>query len=72
MGEEFLAELERAMDRIQQDPQRFTRTSGWSRKCNLFRFPFAIVYSLEGEVLFVKAVMHLARKPAYWMNRTKF
>jgi len=42
---------------------------GDNRKLNFHRFPYAIVYSLRGDTLFIKAVMHLHRRPFYWKDR---
>ena len=33
------------------------------------RFPYAIVYSVRADALYVKAVMHLHRRPRYWLHR---
>jgi hypothetical protein len=46
-----------------------------SRKLRRFalndRFPFSIVYSIQGDTLFVIAVAHASRRPGYWKRRTK-
>ena len=69
LGEDFLDEFERTLRRILIDPERWHKIQGDNRKLNFHRFPFAIVYSVRADILYVKAVMHLHRRPFYWRNR---
>jgi toxin ParE2 len=69
LGGDFLDEFERTLRRILSEPERWRQIRGENRKLNFQRFPFAIVYSVHGEVLYIKAVMHLHRRPFYWAHR---
>jgi plasmid stabilization system protein ParE len=69
LGELFLNEFERTLRRIAAQPQRWRKIQGNNRKLNFHRFPYAIVYSLHSDTLFIKAVMHLHRRPFYWKAR---
>ena len=69
LGEEFLKEFEATLRRIEVEPERWRLMRGDNRKLNFHRFPYAIVYSLRGDTLFIKAVMHLHRRPFYWQDR---
>jgi hypothetical protein len=69
LGEDFLAEFERTLKRILARPQRWRKIRGENRKLNFHRFPFAIVYSVVGDQLYITAVMHLHRRPFYWAAR---
>jgi hypothetical protein len=69
LGDDFLDEFERALRRIQADPERWRLFQGTNRKLNLDRFPYAIVYSLRADDIYIKAVMHLHRRPFYWSHR---
>lgn len=69
LGEDFLTEFERTLRRIVAQPERWRKVQGDNRKLNFHRFPYAIVYSRNGETLFIKAVMHLHRRPFYWKKR---
>jgi hypothetical protein len=42
---------------------------GDNRKLNFQRFPYAIVYNLRPDAIYIKAVMHLHRRPFYWRDR---
>ena len=69
LGDDFLDEFEHTLRRIVAGPERWRKIRADNRKLNFHRFPHAIVYSVRGEVLHVKAVMHLHRRPFYWRHR---
>ena len=62
-------QFERTLRRIVAEPERWRKIQGDNRKLNFHRFPYAIVYSVRADVLYVKAVMHLHRRPFYWLRR---
>jgi len=69
LGDAFLDEFESTLRRIVAEPERWRKIRGDNRKLNFHRFPYAIVYSVRADVLYVKAVMHLHRRPFYWKHR---
>ena len=69
LGENFLEEYEATLRRILDDPKRWHKIRGDNRKLNLHDFPFAIVYEMKGDTIYLRAVMHLHRRPAYWSQR---
>jgi hypothetical protein len=69
LGHGFVAEFESTLRRIIAEPDRWRRIRGDNRKLNFRRFPYAIVYRVHGDVLYIKAVMHLHRRPFYWQHR---
>ena len=69
LGTDFLDEYQAALGQILSEPERWRKIRGDNRKLNFRRFPYAIVYSLQGEDVFIKAVMHLHRRPFYWAHR---
>jgi len=69
LGDDFLNEFEATVRRILCGPEQGRRIFGDNRKLNFPRFPYAIVYAVKGEAIFVKAVMHLHRRPFYWKSR---
>lgn len=69
LGRDFLDEFEHTLRRIVAEPERWRSIRGDNRKLNFRRFPYAIVYGVRGEVLHIKAVMHLHRRPFYWLHR---
>jgi hypothetical protein len=69
LGDDFLDDFELALSRILKDPQRPRLIQGENRKLNFNHFPCAVVYELKADTLFLKAVMHLHRRPFYWRER---
>ncbi len=69
LGDDFLDEFERTLRRIVAEPERWRKIRGDNRKLNFQRFPYAIVYSVSTDTLYIKAVMHLHRRPFYWLRR---
>ena len=69
LGEDFLTEYSATLRRILDAPERWRRILGQNRKLNFRRFPYAIVYSVHADALYIKAVMHLHRRPFYWKGR---
>lgn len=69
LGDDFLDEFESTLRRIVAAPERWRTLRDENRKLNFHRFPYAIVYSVRGDVLYLKAVMHLHRRPFYWQHR---
>jgi hypothetical protein len=69
LGDFFLEQFERTLRRILAEPERWGQIRGENRKLNFKRFPYAIIYSVSSDTIYIKAVMHLHRRPFYWKNR---
>ena len=69
LGNDFLDEFEDTLRRIVAEPERWRKMRGDNRKLNFHRFPYAIVYSIRPDAIYIKAVMHLHRRPFYWQHR---
>src|SRR5882672_2906525 len=69
LGEQFLHEIASAFGRIQSFPFSWIALFDDIRSCLLRRFPYAIVYRVELNRVFVLAVAHLHRRPLYWRDR---
>ena len=69
LGFDFLDEFTATLNRIAREPERWPILRGENRKLNFDRFPYAIIYSVRADALFIKAVMHLHRRPFYWRDR---
>jgi hypothetical protein len=69
LGGDFLDEYRATLGRILNAPARWRKVRGDNRKLNFRRFPYAIVYSAHADALYIKAVMHLHRRPFYWLRR---
>lgn len=65
----FIEELHRATDTICEDPECWPLGRNNTRRFLLWRFPFAIIYSVEESVVTIWAVAHGSRQPDYWTDR---
>lgn len=65
----FVAEIDRALARIAESPNRWPERSDGRRRYALRRFPFIVIFRVESDVLRVLAVQHGRRRPEYWKAR---
>ncbi|MEM9542435.1 MAG: type II toxin-antitoxin system RelE/ParE family toxin [Cyanobacteria bacterium P01_E01_bin.42] len=69
LGETFLDEFERAVERIQAFPEAWSSLSANTRRYRLSRFPYNIIYQIQEEKIVIMAIAHWQRKPDYWTDR---
>ena len=69
LGLEFLEEVYSTIHRIIEFPEAWSVHSKNTRKCLTNRFPFAVIYQIKKNEIFIVAIQHLARRPEYWKER---
>lgn len=69
LGTAFTLEVEDAIDRILEAPERWQVIEQDVRRCLTRVFPFGILYTIERDSVLIVSVMHLHRKPDYWRSR---
>ena len=69
LGENFLAEVLNALDRIGEFPDAWHLCSKRTRRCQTRRFPYGIIYQVRKTEILIVAIAHLHRKPDYWKDR---
>ena len=69
LGEDFLDDIQQAIDRVCEYPQIGEVVASGLRRLLLHRFPFSIIYSEETDLILVIAIAHHARRPGYWQSR---
>lgn len=69
LGEDFAVEVYEALDRTVAYPEAWPLVDSDVRRALVSRFPYGLLYSADGDVLFIVAVMHLHREPDYWKTR---
>lgn len=69
LGELFLKEVLRCLERIAKYPDSCPFCSPRTQRCLTRRFPYGIIYQVRGEEILVVAVANLHRKPDYWRDR---
>lgn len=71
LGDAFVEEIDRGIQKVILDPERFRIVRDDIRRCLIKRFPYGLYYSIEPENIVIWAVMHLHRYPDYWEDRRK-
>lgn len=70
LGDEFLEELRRTLDFIEQNPGASpTDPSRTGQAALVRRFPFRVVFRTVGNDIQVLACAHTSRHPKYWLKR---
>ena len=69
MALRFVGEIEDAILRILDAPDRWRTVEEDVRRCLTHVFPYAILYTIEPEFVLIVAVAHCAREPGYWKER---
>jgi toxin ParE2 len=69
LGEQLLDEVETARARIVERPHAWQKLGDGARRFRLRRFPYGLIYLVDGEDIVILAVAHLHRKPDYWRER---
>ena len=73
LGDDFIAEVDRAVASIVSDPLRFRVADGPDRICRVKRFPYSIFYRYDPVTasVLISAVFHQSRLPGSWLNRLR-
>src|SRR5262245_59510037 len=71
LGFEFSDEVKDAVTRIRNYPPAWTRLSKRTRRCQVHRFPYSIIYELRNEMVVIVAIQHHRRKPLHWRKRLR-
>ena len=69
VAEQFMDELDRAVEQVAAAPDRWPTYEHGTRVYQLQRFPYLLVYLRLGEALQIIAVAHGKRRPGYWKRR---
>ena len=62
----FEEEIVQAIDILTEEAETFALYEGDTRRILLPTFPYALVFEVISDVVFVIAVAHLKRSPDYW------
>lgn len=65
----FEAAVDRAMQFLAQVPEAGTRCDERHRYWPLRRYPYGLVYRIDGEQLLVVAIPHDHQLPGFWVER---
>ncbi len=65
----FEAAFAEAIEAIQSHPLMFPRCDDVHRYVSLKRFPFSLIYLVDGDAARLLAVAHSKRRTGYWSGR---
>lgn len=65
----FAHEIQHAVERIAESPERYPLTRYGRRRFVLISFPYDVVYRITASEIEIVAVAHHARRPGYWKAR---
>jgi plasmid stabilization system protein ParE len=71
LGVRFRADIKDALARLRHWPLAAPVERGDIRRMILSRFPYKLLYSVEGDCIYIIALAHLHRAPDYWIGRGK-
>lgn len=69
VADEFSGTLRDAIALIRERPAMGTPGNRRTRRMILKRFPYSVVYRIDGEHIRILAVAHQHRRPGYWAQR---
>ena len=69
LGHEFEATLDAELTLLRAAPTAFPIVFRQLRKLLLRRFPYAVYYEIEPEMIRIRAVLHLRQHPRRWRSR---
>ncbi len=69
LGAAFLDEVERCTQAIVTFPEAGPLITATIRRRLVLRFPYALLYCIKRDKVWVLAVMNLKRRPMYWVGR---
>lgn len=68
-ADRFWDALRSARVQVTRHPERWPPYYCGARVFRLRKFPYGLVYSVEGDVIVGWAVCHFKRRPGYWRSR---
>ena len=67
----FINAVQSAISHICEAPKQWRKFDGDIRRYLVHVFPYALLYSIENDFIYIIAVMHCHREPDYWEKRIK-
>jgi hypothetical protein len=69
LGIRFIEDFEKTLARILSFPEAWSPLTRNTRRALFEIFPYGIIYHFDEMNVYILAVMHLKRKPEYWIKR---
>lgn len=65
----FWAELDLILASIERNPRRHHFDASGLRRANFQRFPYHLLYEVDGETVFMVVLRHDRRRPSFGLDR---
>ncbi len=69
LGFDFINDIENTIIDVERFPFSGVLIEDGIRRKLVRKFPFAVLYKINGIEIYILAIMHLNKKPEYWKNR---
>lgn len=69
LGEEFVFSILGHVDLLTKHPNLGREVDSGIRTITIKRFPYSLIYVVEGDEIVLFAVAHQSRRPFYWRER---
>jgi plasmid stabilization system protein ParE len=69
LGTDFVAEVQKVLDTIAGQPDRYPVVFGDVREAPVSRFPYAVYYRVKSDRVVIIAVFHTSRDSSVWQAR---
>ncbi len=69
LGNAFAASLEEVIQLLIEFPEAFPEIAVGHRRAHVPRFPYALYYRIDRDVIDVLACLHTSRAPGVWRSR---
>jgi len=63
LGDELIEEIESCYEYLRINPQRYSYINPLYRRIKTNRFPYILVYEIEGNDVIIISIRHIKRKP---------
>lgn len=70
LGHDFLLCIEEAFDKLSRNPLIYRTIHKEFRRIAVRRFPYRVLYLIDGQNVIVAAVFHVRKDPTSWESRT--
>ncbi|MFN3713898.1 MAG: type II toxin-antitoxin system RelE/ParE family toxin [Alcanivoracaceae bacterium] len=69
LGHDFLLCVEEALDKLPRNPLIYRKFHEELRRVPVRRFPYRVMYFVNGQKIIVAAVFHVRKEPTSWGGR---
>ena len=70
LGMAFIRSVQHTATTLREFPERGRRFGRRLRRVLVPGFPYALLYKLESDRIYIVAVAHVTRRPGYWRDRS--